>query len=80
MEEKYFNFLKTEQGRKWKDSWINMKMKFKNGSSIESIPCDETKRSIRGRILIDKESKVMQELEIIMVEKRIDDFMEYLEL
>lgn len=23
LKEKYFNFLKTEQGRKWKDSWIN---------------------------------------------------------
>lgn len=23
LEEKYFNLLKTEQGRKWKDSWIN---------------------------------------------------------
>lgn len=57
-----------------------MKIKFKNGSSIESIPCDEAKRSIIGRRLSDKESKLMQELEIIGEEKRIDDFMEYLEL
>lgn len=42
-----------------------MEMKFKNESSIEIIPSEEYKRgTIRGRILTDRESKYMQELEI----------------
>lgn len=57
-----------------------MEMKFKNGNSIESMPYKKTKRSVRGRRLNDKESKLMPELEIINAEKRIDDFMEYLKL
>lgn len=57
-----------------------MEMKFKNGNSIESVPYKKTKRSVRGRRLNDKESKLMPELEIINAEKRIDDFMEYLKL
>lgn len=57
-----------------------MEMKFKNGNSIESMPYKKTKRSVRGRRLNDKESKLMLELEIINAEKRIDDFMEYLRL
>jgi len=57
-----------------------MEMKFKNGNSIESVPYKKTKRSVRGRRLNDKETKLMLELEIINAEKRIDDFMEYLRL
>lgn len=57
-----------------------MEMKFKNGNSIESVPYKKTKRSVRGRRLNDKETKLMLELEIINTEKRIDDFMEYLRL
>lgn len=57
-----------------------MEMKFKNGNSIESMPYKKTKRSVRGRRLNDKGSKLMPELEIINAEKRIDDFMEYLKL
>lgn len=57
-----------------------MEMKFKNGNSIESMPYKKTKRSVRGRRLNDKESKLMPELENINAEKRIDDFMEYLKL
>ena len=57
-----------------------METKFKNGNSIESRPYKKTKRSVRGRRLNDKESKLMPELEIINAEKRIDDFMEYLKL
>lgn len=57
-----------------------MEIKFKNGNSIESMPYKKTKRSVRGRRLNDKESKLMPELEIINAEKRIDDFMEYLKL
>lgn len=57
-----------------------MEMKFKNGNSIEIMPYKKTKRSVRGRRLNDKESKLMPELEIINAEKRIDDFMEYLKL
>lgn len=57
-----------------------MEMKFKNGNSIESVPYKKTKRSVRGRRLNDKETKLMLELEIINAEKGIDDFMEYLRL
>lgn len=57
-----------------------MEIKFKNGNSIESVPYKKTKRSVRGRRLNDKETKLMLELEIINAEKRIDDFMEYLRL
>lgn len=57
-----------------------MEMKFKNGNSIESVPYKKTKRSVRGRRLNNKETKLMLELEIINAEKRIDDFMEYLRL
>lgn len=57
-----------------------MEKKFKNGNSIESVPYKKTKRSVRGRRLNDKETKLMLELEIINAEKRIDDFMEYLRL
>ena len=57
-----------------------MEMKFKNGNTIESVPYKKTKRSVRGRRLNDKETKLMLELEIINAEKRIDDFMEYLKL
>lgn len=57
-----------------------MEMKFKIGNSIESVPYKKTKRSVRGRRLNDKETKLMLELEIINAEKRIDDFMEYLRL
>lgn len=46
-----------------------MEMKFKNGNSIESMPYKKTKRSVRGRRLNDKESKLMPELEIINAEK-----------
>ena len=46
-----------------------MEMKFKNGNSIESVPYKKTKRSVRGRRLNDKETKLMLELEIINAEK-----------
>lgn len=44
------------------------KIQLKNKSSIEIIPSEEYKRgTIRGRILTDRESKYMQELEIAKV-------------